>query len=190
MKCEIIKSFEDHQATIELVKTQCLSQIDTITCLIINCVKTGGTVFFCGNGGSAADSQHLAAEFIGRFKQDRPALAAIALSTDTSILTCVGNDYGFDDIFARQVSALVKDKDVLVGISTSGNSKNIINAVNQARQRKAAVIGLLGNDGGELKHACDHAIIIPSSDTARIQESHILIGHIICELVEKELFTQ
>jgi len=190
MKNQIIQNFEDHQATIELVKLQCLEQIQQVAGLMTECLKSGGKILFCGNGGSAADSQHLAAELIGRFKQDRPALPAIALSTDSSILTCVGNDYSFDEIFSRQVSALINSKDLLIGISTSGNSKNIINAVEQAKLRQATTIGLLGNEGGALSQVCDYSIIIPSTDTARIQESHILIGHIVCEILETEIFAQ
>jgi D-sedoheptulose 7-phosphate isomerase len=147
----------------------------------------GGKVMFCGNGGSAADSQHLAAELIGRFIKDRRPISAIALSTDTSVLTCVGNDYSFDEVFARQVQGLGRKGDVLVAISTSGNSRNVIRAAEEAKVIGVSVIGLLGHNGGILKELCDLAIIVPSQVTARIQESHILIGHTLCGLIEQNL---
>lgn len=147
----------------------------------------GGKVMFCGNGGSAADSQHLAAELMGRFIKDRRPISAIALSTDTSVLTCVGNDYSFDEVFARQVQGLGRKGDVLVAISTSGNSRNVIRAAEEAKAIGVSVIGLLGHNGGILKELCDLAIIVPSQVTARIQESHILIGHTLCGLIEQNL---
>lgn len=147
-------------------------------------LKNGGKLMFCGNGGSAADSQHLAAEFTGRFIRDRAPLAALALSTDTSALTCISNDYSFADVFSRQVIALGRKGDCLVGISTSGNSTNVIEAVIAAKLNSIYTIGLLGRDGGKLKEICDLSIIVPSTTTARIQEAHILIGHTICGGVE------
>lgn len=146
-----------------------------------------GKILFCGNGGSAADSQHLAAELVGRFVNDRPPLAAIALSTDTSILTCVGNDYNFDEIFARQVIGLGRKGDLLIGISTSGNSNNVIRAVEEAKKIGIKTLGLLGRDGGKMKFICDQSIVIPSKITARIQECHILVGHTLCGLIEEGL---
>ena len=140
-----------------------------------------------GNGGSAADAQHIAAELVGRFKKERKAMPALALTVDTSSLTALGNDYGFDTIFERQVEALANKNDTVIGISTSGNSENIIRAVNKANSIGAFTIGLLGNDGGKLKDAVNLPIIIPSNDTARIQEVHITIGHIICEIIEEDL---
>lgn len=150
-------------------------------------LKAGGKLMFCGNGGSAADSQHLAAELTGRFIKDRRPLAAVALSTDTSALTCIGNDYSFDEVFARQVAGLGRSGDVLIGISTSGNSRNVIRAVEEAKKIGVRVIGLLGRDGGALAPLCDVAIVVPSQVTARIQEAHILIGHTLCGLVEQSL---
>lgn len=147
----------------------------------------GGKLMFCGNGGSAADSQHLAAELTGRFIKDRCPLAALALSTDTSALTCIGNDYSFDEVFARQVKGLGRAGDVLVAISTSGNSRNVIRAVDEAKALGMQVIGLLGRDGGALRAQCDVPIVVPSQVTARIQESHILIGHTLCGLIEQQL---
>jgi D-sedoheptulose 7-phosphate isomerase len=150
-------------------------------------LASGGKLMFCGNGGSAADSQHLAAELTGRFIKDRRPLAAVALSTDTSALTCIGNDYSFDEVFARQVAGLGRAGDVLVAISTSGNSRNVIRAVDEARRIGVRVIGLLGRDGGALAPLCDVAIVVPSQVTARIQEAHILIGHTLCGEVEQLL---
>ena len=142
---------------------------------------------FCGNGGSAADSQHLAAELTGRFIHDRRPLAAIALSTDSSALTCIGNDYSFDEVFARQVAGLGRAGDLLIGISTSGNSRNVIRAVEEAKKLGMQTIGLLGRDGGQLRTLCDHSIVVPSAVTARIQECHILIGHTLCGLIEQAM---
>ena len=150
-------------------------------------LREGGKIMFCGNGGSAADSQHLAAEFTGRFIEDRQPLAALALTTDTSALTCIGNDYDFASIFTRQVLALGRPGDCLVGISTSGNSANVVAAFEAARSLSITTIGLLGRDGGKLRTASDIAIVVDSSVTARIQEAHILIGHTLCGAVEQEL---
>lgn len=150
-------------------------------------LRKGGKILFCGNGGSAADSQHLAAELTGRFINDRGPLAAIALSTDTSALTCISNDYAFSEVFARQVAGLGRKEDLLIGISTSGNSDNIIRAVEEANKLEMQTVGLLGRDGGKLRSICNHSIIVPSQVTARIQECHILIGHTLCGLIEHEL---
>ncbi len=147
----------------------------------------GGKVLLCGNGGSAADSQHIAAELTGRFVRDRRPLAALALTTDTSALTCIANDYSFDEVFARQVAALGAPGDCLLGISTSGNSRNVIKAVEAARERGLQVIGLLGRDGGALRALCDLAVVVPSDSTARIQEAHAFIGHTLCGLIESTL---
>ena len=155
--------------------------------LATRALQSGGKLMFCGNGGSAADSQHLAAELTGRFILDRKPLAALALSTDTSALTCIANDYSFDEVFARQVQGLGRSGDVLIGISTSGNSRNVIRAVEEAKALGMSVIGLLGRDGGALRELCDVAIVVPSQVTARIQESHILIGHTLCGLIEQQL---
>jgi D-sedoheptulose 7-phosphate isomerase len=153
----------------------------------VRSLQKGGKLMLCGNGGSAADSQHLAAEFTGRFTKDRPPIAAVALSTDTSALTCIGNDYSFNDIFSRQVQALGKAGDCLIAISTSGNSGNVLAAVAAAKSLGISTIGLLGRDGGKLKAQCDISIVVPSQVTARIQEAHILIGHSLCGAVELKL---
>lgn len=147
----------------------------------------GNKLLLCGNGGSAADSQHIAAEFTGRFIGDRKPLAALALSTDSSALTCIANDYSFDEVFARQVVGLGRPGDCLLAISTSGNSRNVIRAAEVARSSGIYAIGLLGRDGGRLRTLCDLAILVPSTTTARIQEAHIFIGHTLCALVEARL---
>lgn len=155
--------------------------------IIATSMGSGGKLMLCGNGGSAADSQHLAAEFTGRFIKDRRPLPALALSTDTSALTCISNDYSYDDVFSRQVAGLGRKGDCLIGISTSGNSANVLRAVESAKEMGIRTIGLLGRDGGKLAKLCDMSIIVPSSVTARIQEAHILIGHTICGAVEVAL---
>lgn len=152
--------------------------------VITACLKSGGKLLFFGNGGSAADAQHLAAEFVGRFVIERKGLPAIALTTDSSILTAVGNDYGFDQVFSRQLEALGRPGDVAIGISTSGNSPNVIDALARARKIGLTGIGLAGKDGGKMPQTADISIIVPSAVTARIQECHIAIGHIWCELVD------
>ncbi|HIC09292.1 MAG TPA: SIS domain-containing protein [Aquificales bacterium] len=151
-------------------------------------LKKGGTVYLFGNGGSAADAQHIAAELIGRFSKDRPPLRAIALTTDTSVLTALGNDYGFEEIFARQVEALVKPEDVVIGISTSGRSENVRKALLRAKEKGALTAAFLGRDGGTIKGIVDYPFVVPSYETPRIQECHITLGHTLCELVEKILF--
>lgn len=157
---------------------------------ILLCLKNNKKILIFGNGGSAADAQHIAAELIGRFKMDRKALPAIALTTDTSAITSIGNDYGFADIFSRQVEGLAEKGDVLFGISTSGNSLNVIKAFQKGKEKGCSSIALLGKDGGETKNICDLPIIISSYETPRIQEAHITICHIICEAIEKELFRE
>jgi D-sedoheptulose 7-phosphate isomerase len=163
------------------------AHVDQAINACVNSLRDGGKLMLCGNGGSAADSQHLAAEFTGRFIKDRPPIAAIALSTDTSALTCIANDYSFEAIFARQVQAIGKPGDCLIAISTSGNSGNVLAAVAAAKALGITCIGLLGRDGGKLKAECDIAIVVPSQVTARIQEAHILIGHSLCGAVEQQL---
>ena len=159
--------------------------------MIIDSYRRGGKVLLIGNGGSAADAQHIAGELVGRFKLERKALPAMALTTNTSILTALGNDYHYDIVFARKVEAFANHSaDVLIAISTSGNSPNILRAVEVAKSRKISVIGFLGKGGGKLKTMVDLALIVPSDDTQRIQETHITIGHIICDLVEQTLFRE
>jgi D-sedoheptulose 7-phosphate isomerase len=186
-----MKSLFQINLTEQIKVLQSLDSLDPVvrsasaTC--VQALQTGGKLMLCGNGGSAADSQHLAAELTGRFIKDRRPLAAIALSTDTSAITCIGNDYSFDEIFARQVQGLGRPGDVMIAISTSGNSRNVIRAVEEARNINVSVIGLLGRDGGALRELCDVPIVVPSHVTARIQESHILIGHTLCGMIEQQL---
>ncbi|MGB8508009.1 MAG: D-sedoheptulose 7-phosphate isomerase [Pyrinomonadaceae bacterium] len=157
--------------------------------IIADCFAAGGKILICGNGGSAADAQHIAGEFVNQFIcKDRAALPALALSTDGGVLTCIANDTGFEKIFARQVEAFGTEGDVLLAITTSGNSPNITAAVKVARSRRMKIVGLLGRDGGEVRALCDLALVVESGDTQRIQETHNLIGHVLCDLVESVLF--
>ncbi len=181
--------FEEHlqvfAKTIELVEEN-----DVLYEMASRCVQAiakGKKVMFCGNGGSAADAQHLAAEIVGRFQKERGAFAGLALTTDTSILTAVGNDYGFDDIFARQVEGLGQTGDVLIGLSTSGNSANVVKAMEKAREMGMNAFSFTGGTGGKLAEMCDLSFVVPSTTTARIQEMHILAGHILCELMEHDV---
>jgi D-sedoheptulose 7-phosphate isomerase len=182
----IKRVFDEHRQTINDLYDRALDDIVRLGALFAQTVKNGNCVFFMGNGGSAADSQHLAAEFVGRFQKERRGLPAVALTTDTSILTAVGNDYGFDAVFARQVEALAKAGDVVVGLSTSGNSANVLKALQAAKAVGAVTVGLTGRSGGRMAEVCDLCIRVPADVTARIQEAHILIGHIACELVDEE----
>lgn len=165
-----------------------VSVIGTVADVITHAFRDGRRVYFCGNGGSAADAQHLAAEFSGRFYTDRKALPAEALHCNTSYITAVGNDYSYDVIYARLIDGIGQPGDVLVGLSTSGNSANIVKAFEVARERGMVTVGFTGQTGGQLKALSDHLINIPSTDTPRIQESHILAGHIVCQLVEETYF--
>ncbi|EKO0227165.1 D-sedoheptulose 7-phosphate isomerase [Campylobacter jejuni] len=177
-----------------LVKEQILKDENLITLIknasleVIKAYKNGNKTLLAGNGGSAADAQHIAGEFVSRFYFDRPGIASIALTTDTSILTAIGNDYGYENLFARQVQAQGVRGDVFIGISTSGNSKNILKALELCKQKEIISIGLSGANGRAMNELCDYCIKVPSTCTPRIQESHILIGHIICAIVEEELF--
>ncbi|EAJ6800626.1 D-sedoheptulose 7-phosphate isomerase [Campylobacter coli] len=177
-----------------LVKEQILKDENLITLIknasleVIKAYKNGNKTLLAGNGGSAADAQHIAGEFVSRFYFDRPGIASIALTTDTSILTAIGNDYGYENLFARQVQAQGVKGDVFIGISTSGNSKNILKALELCKQKEIISIGLSGASGGAMNELCDYCIKVPSTCTPRIQEAHILIGHIICAIVEEELF--
>ncbi len=185
---KMIKAFREHVETVEKTLTECSAEIKSAVELAIETLRNGGKIAFIGNGGSAADSQHLAAEFVGRFAKNRSPLPALALTTDTSVLTAVGNDFSFEDVFSRQVEALLEKGDLLIAISTSGNSSNIIKAVLKAKEKGVKVIGLTGKGGGNLKNICDIVIVVPSDSTPRIQEVHILIGHIVCEEVERALY--
>ncbi|SFQ48015.1 D-sedoheptulose 7-phosphate isomerase [Parafilimonas terrae] len=165
-----------------------IQKMQTVVDVIADAFKQGNKVLFCGNGGSAADAQHLAAEFSGRFYKDRKALPAEALHCNTSYLTAVANDYSFDVVYARLIDGLGMNGDVLIGLSTSGNSGNIVKAFEKAREKGVITVGFTGATGGKMKDVSDYLFNVPSTDTPRIQESHILIGHIICQLVEEKLF--
>ena len=171
-----------------LLDERILRTIIQVVDIIVKSFKAGNRVYFAGNGGSAADAQHLAAEFSGRFYSDRVALPAEALHCNTSYLTAVANDYSYDEVYARLIRGIAHSGDVLVGLSTSGNSGNIVKAFEEARRKQVITVGFTGENGGKLKPLSDYLFNIPSTDTPRIQESHILLGHIVCELVEKEFF--
>ncbi|MEL6275943.1 MAG: D-sedoheptulose 7-phosphate isomerase [Bacteroidota bacterium] len=171
-----------------LSDTAIIATIETVNKVIIQCFQRDGKVFFCGNGGSAADAQHLAAELSGRYYYDRPPLFAEALHVNTSYLTAVANDYSYEEIYARLIRAVGREGDILIGLSTSGNSGNVVQALVQAKQQGMTTIGLTGYSGGKMANHCDLLINVPSNDTPRIQECHMLIGHSICEVVEQVLF--
>ena len=174
----------DHAAVLAATKAM-VPDIERAGILIRDALAGGHKILFCGNGGSAADSQHLAAEIVGRFQKERPSLPALALTVDTSVLTAVANDYGYDTVFSRQVEGLGGAGDVLVGISTSGNSKNVIAAIEAARRKQMKVIGFTGMGGGKMADLCDVCLAVPSKVTARTQEMHIMMGHILCEIAEE-----
>ena len=187
-KKSIIKqSLGEHLALLNKINSSDLTSIIMIANVIVEALSSRNTIFWCGNGGSASDGQHLAAELVGRFKSNRRPLSSVALNTDTSVLTCIANDFSYNDIFSRQIDALGKKGDVLIGLSTSGNSPNIIKAFKHARQAEIKVVGLLGKGGGEAVAQTDLNYIVESDSTARIQEVHIMIGHILCELIEDGL---
>ena len=186
MKKTIERNLAEHQEVLAQLQTL-ENAIEQTAILMINALKNGKTIFWCGNGGSASDAQHLAGELIGRFKGDRKPLKSISLNADSAVMTCIVNDYGYEHIFSRQVEALGEEGDILVGISTSGQSANVNHALNAAKNKKMHTIGLLGKGGGQALEIADHAIVIPSESTARIQEMHITIGHILCELIEEGL---
>jgi D-sedoheptulose 7-phosphate isomerase len=177
---------ESIQVKEEILRNQ-VGSIAEIAALMIDCLKKDGKVIVFGNGGSASDSQHIAAELVGRFKKDRSALASIALTTNTSILTSLANDYGYDVVFSRQVEALGKKNDVVLGISTSGKAKNVALGIKQAKKMGIKTVALSGGDGGDIVKLADVSLLVPSNITARIQEAHITIAHIICEMIEQEL---
>ncbi|WP_435189495.1 D-sedoheptulose 7-phosphate isomerase [Pseudothioglobus sp. nBUS_23] len=184
MKNEIQNELDGHIQSINHL-SEITDEIANASQLCIDILNSGGKILLFGNGGSAADAQHIAAELVGRFKLKRKGLPAIALTTDTSALTSIGNDFGFNHIFDRQIEALAVDKDVVIGISTSGNSQNVINALQVASNLSCKTIGLTGINGGIMNEICDIAIKVPSNNTPRIQEMHILVGHIICHLIDQ-----
>ena len=171
-----------------LENDELIQSSESVARFVVECFQQDGKVLFCGNGGSAADAQHLAAELSGRYYYDRPALFAEALHVNSSYITAVANDNSYDEIYSRLISSLGKEGDVLIGMSTSGNSENIVRALKAANEKGMKTVAFTGQDGGKLKHLADIAIRIPSQDTPRIQECHLLLGHAICEIVEKEMF--
>ncbi len=179
-----LSSIRKSVETKQRLSKECLDEIIEMAHIIITALRQGRKVVFFGNGGSAADAQHISAELVGKFKKTRAPLRALALTTNTSIITAIGNDISFDEIFSRQVSANLERGDVAVGISTSGRSKNVILGVKEAARIGAKTIALTGGDGGPLARLCDHTVIVPSNDTQRIQECHIMIGHVVCELID------
>lgn len=180
----IEKELKAHKETIERTIEEMIPQLEEASKMVLETLQNGNKVLFCGNGGSAADAQHISAELTGRYKTERRGLPAIALTTDTSALTAISNDYGYNRVFDRQVEALVREGDLLVGISTSGESLNIISALLLAKDMGAKTLGFSGKDGGKMNYVCDLNLVVPSDDTPRIQEMHILIGHIICQAVD------
>ena len=177
---------EAHEKAISELKASRLTELQQMADICREAIRNGHKILFCGNGGSAADSQHLAAEFVGRFVKERQGLPAIALTTDTSILTAVGNDYGYDEVFRRQVEALGREGDVLVGISTSGNSANVVKAFKQAKEQGLNVLALTGPKESKMSALADVTLRVPAQVTARVQECHIMIGHMICEYVDED----
>ena len=174
------------QVTAMLTDSPVLAAIEEASRLCVTSLRTGGKVLFAGNGGSAAEAQHFAAELVSRFAYDRDALPSIALSTDTSILTAIGNDYGYEQLFARQISAHGRPGDAFVALSTSGTSPNILCGLKEARRKGLGTVGFTGNRGGPMRELCDVLIEVPSSETARIQEAHLVLGHVLCGIIERE----
>ena len=187
MQDVIKKNFSEHINVINNTLEANNNLIEHYGELLSSCLEKKGTIFWCGNGGSASDSQHLAAELIGRYDKNRKPIRSISLSSDAAVMTCISNDFGYDELFARQLEGLGKKGDILIAITTSGKSQNVLNAINQAKRMQIHTIGLLGKGGGKAKLLCDTAIIVPSQTTARVQEMHILFGHIFCDLIEEGL---
>ena len=188
MQSIIKHEFSEHIKVSQNILDSIIEQIETASKICINSLKNGGKILIMGNGGSAADAQHIAAELVGRYKTERKGLSAIAITTDTSAITSIANDYGFLHVFDRQVEALAHKDDVVIGISTGGTSPNVVNALTAANKLDCKTIGLSGKDGGEFNSLCDVNLLVNSNDTPRIQEMHILIGHTICHLIEQESF--
>ncbi len=186
IKDQIKKSYETKQAVYE--NEALLEKIEEVAQMCVELYKGDKKTILAGNGGSAADAQHIAAELVGRYGFDRPSIPSLALTTDTSNLTAIGNDYGYDQVFSRQLEGMGQAGDIFIGISTSGNSVNIIKAFESAKKKGITTVALTGRDGGEMAKMADVALVVPSDSTPRIQESHILIGHIICDIIEKETF--
>ena len=181
------ENIHEHNQLFSNLNDQFILDIANVGKIIANGLKGGSTIFWCGNGGSASDALHLNAELVGRFKKSRKPLKSISLNSDIAAITCISNDFSFEDIFSRQIEALAVENDILIGISTSGKSKNIINALKISNELKLISIGLLGKNGGDAISLCQKSLLVPSQNTARIQECHIMIGHIFCDIIENEL---
>ncbi|HLG25057.1 MAG TPA: D-sedoheptulose 7-phosphate isomerase [Candidatus Nanoarchaeia archaeon] len=190
MKDQIRSMIEESIETKKKVNEFILKDIESAAKLVISTIKSGKKIMLAGNGGSASQASHIAAEFVGRYKIERKGLPSIALTTDTSVITAWSNDYSYDTLFSRQIEALGSKGDVFIAITTSGNSKNLVNAVNAAKKLGIKTIGMLGRDGGKLKGMCDVEVIVPSDNTPRIQETHLMIMHIMCEITDNELFSK
>lgn len=189
MRKELEQIINDKKQLLDMLgETGYLDTIEQVTQVMVDCLCAGNKILLAGNGGSAADAQHFAGEIVGRFLMDRKALPAISLCVDPSVMTCIGNDYGYEAVFERQLSGLGNAGDVLVAISTSGNSENLIRAVETAKQMGIQTVGLLGKTGGKLKELCDYALVVPSNETPRIQEIHTFSVHLLCEYIEKRIF--
>lgn len=188
MRSKIQKAFKDSIAVKQQFVDENIDTIIEVSKLIAEAFSMGNKLLLFGNGGSASDASHLAAEFVNRFKKERPALPALALNTDMAVLTSISNDYDYADIFERQIKALAQENDVVMAISTSGSSPNIIKAINAAKKKKLKTIALTGAKGDKLASQCDYIFVVPSSDTPRVQETHITLGHVICQMVEEILF--
>ena len=186
IKDQVKKSYETKQNIYN--DDSFLDKIEEVAKLCVELYKGSNKTILAGNGGSAADAQHIAAELVGRYGFDRPSIPSLALTTDTSNLTAIGNDYGYDKVFSRQLEGMGQEGDIFIGISTSGNSVNLVNAFNVAKDKGITTVALTGRDGGEMAKLADIALVVPSNSTPRIQESHILIGHILCDIIEKEIF--
>ncbi len=182
---DFLQQLDEHQQLFEGLR-ELQSTVERVAARMTTCLRDGGTVFWFGNGGSASQAQHLAAELVGRYESDRAGLASVALTADTAVVTAVSNDYGFDDVFARQVHALCRSGDVVIGLSTSGNSPNVVLGIEAARDRRASTVAMTGRDGGRLAPLVDEAIVIPSGRTSRIQEAHLFLGHLVCGQVEHD----
>ena len=185
---KVRRLYREHADAVERFFLEGAEAVESAAEALVTALRGGRTLFFFGNGGSAADAQHLAAEFVNRYVRDRPALPAVALTTDTSVLTSIANDSDFKNVFARQIEAIGRPGDVAVGISTSGRSANVLEGLRTARARRLITIGFCGKDGGAMRGLCDHLISVPSKTTARIQEVHILVGHILCQIVDETLY--
>jgi D-sedoheptulose 7-phosphate isomerase len=182
-----MNEFENHLETIQMVQETMTNELMIASQMVLDALKDGKKILICGNGGSAADAQHFAAELTGRYKTERRGLPAIALTTDTSAITAIGNDYGYERIFDRQTEALANEGDLLIGISTSGNSKNVLNAFKVAKSLGCLTLGMSGRDGGAMNEACDFNLVVKSDNTPRIQEMHILFIHTICQIVDNNI---